>query len=394
MLADLAEDLSAAGWKVRVISSQTSYEGEKKRQSSRETRNGVDIHRVLTTRFGRRTIIGRLLDYLSYFVVSFGTLVRLPRPDVIVAMSDPPLILLAAVAAARTRGSQVCYWAQDVYPALASKLGVINEEGFVFALLRGLSRRLQGACDLVVGLGPRMMQGLIAEGAAPEKTTWIHNWADEKAIRPIYPNDNPFLSEHQLQDKFVVLYSGNAGRGHTFDSLCEVMQRFRGDETVAFVFIGGGRKFSQLRSFAQERELTNAIFLDYVERSGLSYSLSAANVSIVTEDPQVEGLLLPSKTYGILASGRPIIFIGSEKSDVAEIVRDCKCGLVISPDDPDSLERALRDLMKDGRRVEQMGYAARVAAETRFSRRSATKAWSDHLRALLPATRSERSTLS
>jgi glycosyltransferase involved in cell wall biosynthesis len=221
-----------------------------------------------------------------------------------------------------------------------------------------------------------MVKALVLGGAPHDRTISIHNWADETAIRPIPPADNWFLAKKNLQRKFVVLYSGNAGRGHTFDALCEAMFRCRNDEKIVFVFIGGGRKSHEIRAYAEANALSNVRFFDYMPRSELSYSLSAAGVSVVTEDPAVAGLLLPSKTYGILASGRPMIFVGAPESDVAEIVRSERCGIVVRPDDPDALEDAIRLLGSDVDQCARMGEASRQAAEKVYSREGAARMWS------------------
>jgi colanic acid biosynthesis glycosyl transferase WcaI len=382
MLSDLAEDLAADKWHVTVIAGRTSYDGTMQKLPASETLRGVEVARVAGTRFGRASIMGRLLDYVTYFALSFFTLLRIPRPDVIVAMSDPPFILLGAVVAARLRGSRVVYWAQDIYPALAARLGILNESGIGYRFLNAIAHRLLAACDLVVGLGAEMLRVLVKEGARPERSVVIHNWADEGSIRPIADADNWFLKQNSLEKSFLIQYSGNAGRGHTFSALCEVMRRLRNDDGVLFLFIGGGKKSFTLQAFVAEHDLRNVRFMDYVDRKDLAFSLSAADVSLVTEDPSVSGLLVPSKTYGILASGRPIIFIGSEASDVAAIVRDCHCGIVVGPEDADSLEAAIRNLRSDRAGLAAMGRAARTAAENRYSRRNATRNWSVRLRTL------------
>jgi glycosyltransferase involved in cell wall biosynthesis len=228
-----------------------------------------------------------------------------------------------------------------------------------------------------------MVKALVRGGAPSERTICIHNWADEKAILPIPSADNWFLTANKLQGKFVVLYSGNAGRGHTFEALCEVMFRCRNDEKIVFVFIGSGRKSHEIRAYAAARNLSNALFFDYLPRADLSYSLSAANVSIVTEDPSVAGLLFPSKTYGILASGRPMIFIGAAESDVAHTVRSTRCGIVIPHDDPDALEGAIRQLAADAPQCARMGEASRQAAENIYSRDRAAHKWSAALTSVL-----------
>ena len=383
MLSDLAEDLASDGWRVTVVTGGSSYDGTRKHVSGRELRNGVEVLRVAGTSFGRANILGRLVDYLSYFLLSFLGLFRVRQPDVIVAMSDPPFILLAAVIAARVRGARVVYWAQDIYPALAARLGVLNESGLGYRVLNAIAQRLLAACDLVVGLGPAMVKRLMNEGVPADRSVFIHNWADEKSIRPVDQSENWFLSKYSLQGKFLVQYSGNAGRGHTFSALCEVMRRFRDDPNVVFLFIGGGKKSSALQSFVKEHALQNVRFMDYVDRHDLAYSLSAASVSLVTEDPSVSGLMVPSKTYGILASGRPIIFVGTEASDVAAILRDCRCGVVVPPEKPDALEAAIRSFIRDAHLTATMGAASRQASESLYSRKNATSKWSAALRTLM-----------
>ena len=373
MLSDLAEDLAVAGWEVWVIASQTTYDGQNEILPRSELRGGVHVSRVGASRFGRGKLLGRAVDYITYTVLACHALLRMPKPDAIVAMSDPPFVLAVVLLCARLRGARAVYWVQDIYPALAAKLGVLKETGLLYGFLNGLSTRLHKACDLVIALGPRMAQTMISAGASPDRTTYVHNWGDIEAISPVPQGDNPFLAEHGLSGKFVVLYSGNAGRGHTFSTTCQVMDRLRLDDRVVFVFIGGGAKSAAIRSFAARAALPNVLFLDYLPRSALRYSLSAADVAFVTEEPCVAGLLVPSKTYGILASGRPIIFIGSAESDVAQIVRDANCGVVIAHDDADALEKTILHLATSPVECNRMGLASRHAAEELFNRTRSTQ---------------------
>jgi glycosyltransferase involved in cell wall biosynthesis len=360
---------------VWVIASQTTYGGQNEILPQSELRRGVHVSRVGASRFGRGTLLGRAVDYITYTVLACYTLLRMPKPDAIVAMSDPPFVLATVLICARLRGARSVYWVQDIYPALAAKLGILKESGPLFVLLSRLSTRLHKASDLVIALGPRMAENMISAGSSPDRTTYVHNWADIEAISPVPRDENPFLAEHGLSGKFVILYSGNAGRGHTFSTTCEVMDRLRLDDRIVFVFIGGGAKAASIRSFAARAELPNVLFLDYVARSGLRYSLSAADVALVTEEPSVTGLLLPSKTYGILASGRPIIFVGSERSDVAKIVRDANCGVVIADNDADTLESTILHLAASPNECHRLGLASREAAEKLFSRRRGTQEW-------------------
>lgn len=377
MLTDLAEDLVALGWDVTVVTSTGDYGGGHTALAREETRAGVRILRVRGTRFGRHRMLGRLLDYVSYLSGAMLRVLQLGRRDIVVAMSDPPFSSAVAVIAARLTGARAVYWVQDLFPQIAAKLGVMKERSLVYRVSDRVARALNRRCDLVIALGPRMAEALVAAGARADRTRWVHNWADASAIRPVGTRDNPFVRRHDLAGKFVVLYSGNAGRAHPFDAVLYAARALSADHETIFMFIGGGKRFPELRAIAEREKLRNVRFLDYLPRDQLSFSLSAASVSLVTEDPQVEGLLVPSKTYGILASGRPLLFVGSPNSDVARIVGESDCGVVVLPEDGEGLVRAIAGLRADSVRMAEMGANARTAAEMMYDRRRATERWAE-----------------
>lgn len=386
MLTDLTEDLAAAGWSVTVVASRQGYDSVGTTLPGAEVHHGVRIVRVRGTRFGRHRIVGRMIDYITYLVGAIVHLLRLPAPDAVVAMSDPPFLIAVAVLVARMRGARTIYWVQDLFPQVAGKLGVLTETGVAFRVSEAAARWLHARCDLVVALGPAMRRALLAAGARPERTIVIHNWADAAAIHPVPREENEFLRIHDLKDRFVVLYSGNAGRAHTFDAVLGAARALRADAGIVFLFIGGGKRMADLRAAAERDELTNIRFLDYQPRTMLAQSLSAASVALVTEEPNVVGLLVPSKTYGILASGRPIVFVGSPDSDVATIVRESEAGVIVSPDDSAGLVEQLLRLRLDDTLRETLAANARLAATRSYDRRHATNRWLDAVQADLCGT--------
>ena len=382
MLADLAEDLAAAGWDVRVVTSRSVYGGAGTPLPRNETRNGVRIHRVRTTRFGQQTIAGRLGDYVAYLFGAFWAALRGTRPDLIVAMTDPPVTVAVVALAAMLRGTRAVYWVQDVYPQIAAELGVVRRGSVAYRASLAVARWAHARCAAVITQGPMMTRVLVANRAPAARTRHVANWADADAITPVAPADNPFIAAHGLTGQFVVLYSGNAGRGHTFDALIEAMDRLRDERDISFVFIGGGQQLPAIRAEAARRQLPNVTFMDYVPRAALAHSLSAANVSVVTERPEVAGLLLPSKTFGIMASGRPILFIGAGESDVATVVREANAGVIVAPDDADGVVTALRRLRSDAALTAALGANGRAAAVVRHARRVATARWAAVVREL------------
>lgn len=384
-LTDLAEDLAAAGWEVGVLTGSAGYDAGSTLPPDTESRRGVRIRRVGFGRFSRHGHVGRLVAYAGFLVSCGVRLLRVPKPDIVVALTDPPFLVAVVLAAGRVRGFRTVQYVQDLYPQLAAKLGVLPERGLVYRLLRRCAASLNRRCDAIITLGPRMVRQLVANGAPPERTAFAHNWADASTVRPMPHAENPFRSRHGLEGTFVVQYSGNAGRAHLFDEVLEAARLLRDRNDVVFLFIGGGQKLPGVRAAAEADALDNVRFLPYQERDQLRFSLAAADVALVTENPDVVGMLVPSKTYGILASGRPLLFVGSEESDVARIVRESRCGCVIRPGDGAGLATAILRLKDDAAEAAELGRNGRRAAGTIFDRPQATRRWLDLLASLVPA---------
>jgi colanic acid biosynthesis glycosyl transferase WcaI len=378
MLTDLAEGLAAAGWKVTVITSATAYSAATAVRPT-GTRHGVCIVRVRGTRFGRARLLTRVLDQGTYLLGATLRLLRMPPADFVVAMSDPPLLLPIAVATARARGHKVVYWVQDLYPHLAARLGVITEDGALYRAWAALARWLYVRCARIVALGAAMAKEVVAAGAPAGRTVVVHNWVDTVAVRPLPRETNAWARTHGLAGKFVVLYAGNAGRAHTFEAVIEAAVHLRAEPTVVFMFVGGGAKIDDLQCAAERERLDNVRFFPYVAREVLGEVLSAGDVGLVTEDPRAAGLLLPSKIYGILAAGRPVLFVGSPESDTAAIVQAAACGFVVAPDDAEGIVSAIRELQQSPALGSELGHRARIAAEELYDRKHATERWDEVL---------------
>ena len=377
MLTDLAEGLASRGWRVTVITGSAPYDGGAPTTPApkREHRNGVDVIRVRSTRFGRGGVLGRLGDYASYVAGAARHVLTGARHDLIVAMSDPPMLAALAVAAARLRGARSVYWVQDLFPQVAGRLGVLREDGAMYRMLERIARDIHRGCDLVIALGPAMQRAVVSAGARPDRTTFVHNWSDTRQIRPLAAAENPFRRRYGLDGKFVVLYSGNAGRAHTFDAVLDAAARLRDNAEIVFLFIGGGQRIPELRLHVERAGLPNVRFLGYVPRAELPLSLCAADASLVTEAESISGLLVPSKAYGVLASGRPLAFVGSAESDVARIVRQSECGVVLSPGDGSGLAAWIAGLAANPAEAARLGANARSAAERNFDTRVAVDRW-------------------
>jgi glycosyltransferase involved in cell wall biosynthesis len=212
-------------------------------------------------------------------------------------------------------------------------------------------------------------------GRARVEIDVIHNWADGSAIKPLGQEPNPFIREHKLEGRFVVLFSGNLGRVNEFKTVLDAARILHERRDIVFLFIGDGAKAVEIERYARENSLDNIRLLPYQPRGLLRYSLAAGHASLVTLADGLAGLSVPSKTYPILAAGRPVLFVGDCRSDVARMLRDGGCGEVFAPGDSERLASVIEDWAADPKRVERMGVRARSLFETGFDRPRAVNAY-------------------
>jgi colanic acid biosynthesis glycosyl transferase WcaI len=374
MLSDLAFHLAAREQLVHVITSRQRYDDSAAALPRFEVVRGVAVHRVWTSTFGRDRLLGRAFDYLTFYLFAAVRLAGLLRKgDVVVAKTDPPLISVPAAFVARLRGVRLVNWVQDLFPETAERLGLRFAAGPVGACMRWWRNLSLRAAQLNVVVGERMRA--VVEGFVPGSTEVIHNWADGSSIRPIAQESNRLRSEWGLEGKFVVGYSGNLGRAHDFGTIIDAAARLREESGILFLFIGDGSQREALERKASAHGLTNVLFKPYQSRTALAESLSVADLHLVSLRPELEGLIVPSKFYGIAAAGRPTIFVGDHEGEVARLIAAHGCGLTVPTEDADALVEAVLSLRDDPERVVAMGNAARHLLENRFDQRIAMDRW-------------------
>ena len=376
LLADLAFGLAAGGFEVHVICSRQLYGAADARLPAEEIVKGVAVHRLWTTRFGRRGLPGRAVDYVSFHASCAAVLMRRLRPgDIVVAKTDPPLLSILAAAVAKRRGAILVNWLQDVFPEVATQLGANPLPALLDRLLRRSRDVSLRAAAVNVVLGSRMREYLRALGVPPERIQVIENWADADSDAPKPAADSRLRLRLEIQRKFVVQYSGNLGRAHDYGTILGAAEGLRHESDIAFLMIGGGVNMDALRREAAVRVLPNLQFLPYQPREILADSLAAADVHLVSLLPALEGLIVPSKFYGILAAGRPVVFIGDTDGELARIIREARCGLVVAAGHPEGLADALRHLRSDGVERDRMGARARRLLSDNYSAQGALGRW-------------------
>src|SRR5215510_3331712 len=360
LLTELAEDLVRVhGWDVTVVAGYPLRSDASLPPS--ECRNGVHIVRAIGSTLDPQQFVGRATNYISYFASAAVKGLAIRRPDVVVALTDPPIIGLAALAAASKADVPFVFLCEDIFPEVAALLEDFHSDA-VNAVLTQVNRFLVRKATRIVALGETMKRRLVdGKGADPSKVTVIHNWADCRSVAP-GPRDNPFARQHGLVDRFVVLHAGNIGLSQDLEIVLHAAEQLRDRPDVVFVFVGDGAKKKELQDIAERRDLRNVVFLPFQPREMMDQSYATADVSLVSLKRGLAGVIVPSKVYNVLASGRPCIAAVEHDCEVADIIHRHDCGFVIAPSDASALRARILDLASDRERAVAMGMRARCAA--------------------------------
>ena len=386
MLSRLAFACAASGHEVSVITSRQLYGDANAQLPAREVIDRVTVHRVSTTRFGRSGLMLRAFDYVTFYCSALWCLLWLARTsDVVIIKTDPPLLSLVLGPVAWVRGAKVVNWLQDVFPEVAEHVLArpTARSRLLAAPLKQLRNFWLRRASVNVVLGDRMARHVADLGVDPLRIRIIANWADGASIRPIARDDNDLRRSWGYDGQFVVGYSGNLGRVHdfaTFVDAAELLERDPGSvgpagRPIRWLFTGGGALHDAFAGEVKLRNLSSVDMKPYQPQETLAASLSVADVHLVSLRPQFEGLVVPSKYYGIAAAGRMTIFIGDAKGEIAEALRRDGSGYCIAQGDGAALARLVARLAQDDTPVSELGSHARSAFEKRYAFEHAFVAW-------------------
>ncbi len=365
----LAEDLD-----VTVVTGQLHGQEE---QPHRSVRNGVEIVRVPSTSFERSKLFARASNYATYLTSALIRGLRGRRPDVVLCMTDPPIVANIALLVARRFRVPVVVVSQDVFPEIAVQLKRL-ENPVVMSLLRGLVGLYLRRADRIVAIGDTMRRRLEEKGAPAERMLVIPNWIDTTRLGPL-DKSNHWSRSWGVDEKFVVMHSGNVGHAQDLDSLIRAGTFLRDLDDLQIMIIGMGARHAELVALAELHEVDQVQFLYYQSRAVLPQSLSAADVHVVGLAAGLAGYVVPSRLYGILAVGRPVIVAADPESETAQLVTEVGCGIVVPPGRPELLARAIRDA-HDGRYdLEAMGARGREWVEREADRSVAVRRYRDLL---------------
>lgn len=376
LLSSLAFALVERGWEVHVVTGRHCYDATCVSWPSGEAIRGVRVHRIWTSHFGRARLPGRMADYLTFYSSAAWRLWRLSsRSDIVVAETDPPMLSVVAAYVASARRARLINWLQDLFPEVAQALRVRGVGGLALWILRSLRDSSLRIARANVVLGERMREKVNDAGVSPARIFVIPNWECGQSIKPVTNGHNRLRHEWRLQDKFVVGYSGNMGRAHEFETILEAARLLDAQANIAFVWIGDGAQREWLEREARRSGLNNFVFKPYQPRDRLFQSLSLPDVHLISLRPALEGLIVPSKFYGVAAAGRPVLFVGDVDGEIAMALRRHQCGYSVEPGESQALARYILQLSANTSECQLMGARARRAFEANYEKQTTLDRW-------------------
>lgn len=370
LAASLAKHRAMRGDQVTILASRGGYVPESPVQSSHQIPN-LHVIRLWTPRLGKDSLVPRIVDYSVFILLVTIRIALIRRQDIIISMTTPPYIGLAGTLHKRLhRGTKLVLWNMDCYPEAPERAGMISPTGIVSRMMRGLNRLLHSELDHQVGLDSAMQQLFRTRYRRQETKvpmSIINNWEPAAEFpADLIPPPWDKAKSLGLVGKFVVLYLGNAGFGHRFDTIIDAVERLR-DERVSFLFVGGGERWSWLRQVKRERGLQNLHLHRYVPEPDLRSVMAMASCALVTLRDSYLGVISPSKIHAYLAMGLPLAYVGPEGGNVDEAIQRFGCGVSLLHGDVDGLVGFIRRIMQEPTQLNALKARARQGYEAGYS---------------------------
>lgn len=369
-IGDVAVEMVRRGYRVVVYTSARGYDDPTIEYPKYENIQGVEVHRLDFSSFGKKSIATRVLGTASFMLQSMFVSLATPNLSGIFFSTSPPLIGTAAVLAHWIRRFPIAYWAMDLNPDQLIAMGKVGPNDAITKILEFANKIILEESSLIVALDRFMGDRLRARADVKSKMQIMPPWPHEEHLEPLPHHQNPFRSAQNLDGKFVVMYSGNHSPANPLRTLLDATLAFRDDSTIEFLFIGGGLGKKEVEEHIQQHQLKNVRSLPYQPMKDLRYSLSAADVHVVSLGENMVGIVHPCKIYGAMAVGRPILYLGPKPSHVSDLLDEHDIGSSVTHGDVQGMIaaiRQLRDLAPERR--EQMGQKAQRIMSERLSQK-------------------------
>ena len=370
VLFQLSEDLVQRGYDVKVITGHPNYI-HKKKISEYEILKGIQVWRVNYLRLDKNSKIGRILGYLLFPLAVLFKLFFVGHYDSVLVVSNPPTLPLICCLIKKIKKINFTFLLHDLYPDVAIKMGVISEKNIMARCMNWGNKKVFKYADHIVTLGQDAKQLLIRKGIDTDKIHIITNWADKTKMDQSSGED--MRKKLNLEDRFVILYTGNLGLFHSLDNIVYFMKQVNQfSENIFLVFIGEGGRKTGLQNIVKRENIHNVSFLTYQDENEYGDILRSADVLLVSLAREMEGISVPSKIYSYLAAGRPILAVMSEKTEAGSLIEQTKSGIRVEPNDTQSFIDAVKQFYRDEKFKKEYGRNARRIFEERYERKLVT----------------------
>lgn len=364
-MAGAAEEMIRRGWRVIVLTSRNGYDDPSLRYVPREVLNGVEVVRLPWCSFGKSSIATRILGGLSFILQSILHSLVLGRIDVVLVSTVPPMGSLAALVIGRLRGAAIKFWVMDVNPDQMVALGLIGPSALPVRLFDWLNRRILARAADVIVLDRFMAQRMNEKLDVSHKISVMPPWPLDDYLEPVPHESNPFRTAHDLQNKLVIMYSGNHGPTNPFSTVLAAAARLLDEPRLVFMFVGGGIGKNEVDA----ARLPNVLSLPYQPLATLRHSLSAGDVHLVTMGDDVVGIVHPCKVYGAMAVARPILFLGPADSHIGDLLRRESMGWALRHGDVEGAATLFRQLLTMSQdELASRGLRARAFVQSELSK--------------------------
>jgi glycosyltransferase involved in cell wall biosynthesis len=386
IMRDLTEDLALYGLNIKVICAQPTYLNKKK-CSKKEVHRQVSIRRVWTLLCNKDNILGRILNGMSCFFSMLIKVFLTKKNDLLVFNTNPALLPLLGTIGTKLRSQRYVILIHDLWPELPAHIGMIRKGGLLFKIIDFINKLSITNASGIIVLSNKMRELILNKVPKKEEEIHvIHNWANANRIFPIHRDNNNLIDKFGLRNKRVVMYSGNLGRYQPLEVMIAAANELKHRKDINFVFAGNGGKKERIQMMAASMGLKNVLFIPFQPLDRLAESLSMADVSLIGIYPKNEGVIMPSKLYGLLAVGRPIICVSDPASEVVEILENSGAGLHSAIDAPKELAQKIVKLIDNPKIASKMGLNGRNYFLEHYERKNLTKQWEEVLNKVFYST--------
>jgi len=367
-IADVAQAMAKRGYRVVVLTANRGYNDPSVKYDSKELRDGVDVRRLPLSSFGKRSILLRLLGQGSFLIQCIVRGLFVGRLSCLLVSTSPPMCSVAALIISIVRRRPITYWVMDLNPDQMIEMGWIKPSSPIVKIFNWFNRRILRRSSGIVVLDRFMAERVLRKADVKDKLTVMPPWPHEGHLEAVNHADNPFRKEHNLDGKFVIMYSGNHSVCTPLRTVLDAALTLQDDPRLVFMFIGAGTGKQEVDDTIAKHQPNNIRSLPYQPLSQIKYSLSAADVHLVVVGPSEVGVRHPCKIYGAMALGRPILLLGPDPCHASDLVDESDLGWHIQHGDVDAAISTIKQMVdQDASVLAQMGQRAKKIVNEQLS---------------------------